>query len=248
MSTTTAAALAGLAVVVGVRPWPGWAASRGGGVPGARLGRRAGGRPSGRQLQLAAGVGALVIGGLTVGGVAGWVVGVGLMAAAMPAVAHLHARQRPVRPDSRLAMTLDLAAAALRAGQPVASALAVAAPAASGSSARALREVSGLLRLGAEPGEAWRSVADDPVLGRVARTAARSATSGARLAIGWEQLADELRAELQAAATARAHRAGVWAIAPLGLCFLPAFVCLGIVPVVVTVARAAFGGLGGLGS
>jgi hypothetical protein len=166
----------------------------------------------------------------------------------MWAVGYADARPRPARPDAALALTLDLAAAALRAGQPVSWALAAAGPAASAGTGAALREVAGLLRLGAEPAEAWRSVADDPVLGRVARTAARSASSGARLASGWEQLADELRAELQAAATARAHRAGVWAIAPLGLCFLPAFVCLGIVPVVVTVARGAFGGLGGLGS
>jgi len=35
---------------------------------------------------------------------------------------------------------------------------------------------------------------------------------------------------------AAARKVGVLAVAPLGLCFLPAFVCLGIVPVVVGLA------------
>jgi pilus assembly protein TadC len=71
----------------------------------------------------------------------------------------------------------------------------------------------------------------------VASTARRSAESGVRLARGFEVLADELRADSRAAAAARAQRAGVWAIAPLGLCFLPAFACLGIVPVIVGIAH-----------
>jgi hypothetical protein len=32
-------------------------------------------------------------------------------------------------------------------------------------------------------------------------------------------------------------------MAPLGLCFLPAFVCLGVVPVVVGIAKGVFGAL-----
>ncbi|MDQ3055153.1 MAG: type II secretion system protein F, partial [Actinomycetota bacterium] len=39
----------------------------------------------------------------------------------------------------------------------------------------------------------------------------------------------------------RAQRAGVALMAPLGLCFLPAFVCLGVVPVVVGIASRVFG-------
>jgi hypothetical protein len=54
----------------------------------------------------------------------------------------------------------------------------------------------------------------------------------------WEDTAAGLRGELRAVALARAARAGVLGMAPLGLCFLPAFVCLGVVPDVV----ALFGG------
>jgi pilus assembly protein TadC len=177
--------------------------------------------------------------GLRPGGLSACVVG--------PAAAYLVRRldQRKVRAPPRrdLAVCLDLVAAALASGQPLASALVLAAPVAQAATAAKLSHVAGLLRLGADPGEAWRELSDDDVLAPVAQAACRSADSGIRLARGFEQVAVEVRAHVRAAAQARAQRAGVWAIAPLGLCFLPAFVCLGVVPVVVGIARDAFGGL-----
>ncbi len=44
------------------------------------------------------------------------------------------------------------------------------------------------------------------------------------------------RRRRSAASGAAAERAGVLIAGPLGLCFLPAFVCLGIVPVVAGLA------------
>jgi pilus assembly protein TadC len=49
-------------------------------------------------------------------------------------------------------------------------------------------------------------------------------------------LAAEVRATAGDAAEAHAQRASVLITAPLGLCFLPAFLCLGVVPVVVGLA------------
>ena len=40
---------------------------------------------------------------------------------------------------------------------------------------------------------------------------------------------------------AAVRRAGVWVLAPLGACFLPAFVCLGVVPLVIGIAGDALG-------
>jgi pilus assembly protein TadC len=40
---------------------------------------------------------------------------------------------------------------------------------------------------------------------------------------------------------ARAERVGVWTLLPLGCCFLPAFVCLGVLPVVLGVAGQVLG-------
>ena len=173
--------------------------------------------------------------------VIGWPIGLFVAAVAGPLAAHgvilLAQRSVAVLPDADLALALDLAAAALRCGQPLASALHLAAPAAGAAEDR-LRQVAVLLRLGAEASEAWAEVASGP-LAPLARAAVRSADSGVRLAAVFETLARDLRRDLVAAAQHRAQRVGVSALAPLGLCFLPAFVCLGIVPVVVGIARTA---------
>ncbi len=161
-------------------------------------------------------------------------------------VARLHGRpaRAPAARARALPLTLDLVAAALRAGRPFAEALALAAPAAGDPLAAELARVAGLLRLGADPNEAWAGLADDEVLAPVASTACRSAASGIRLATAFERAAAESRASRRAAALARAERAGVLAAAPLGLCFLPAFLCLGVVPVVVGIAHTALAGVG----
>lgn len=173
----------------------------------------------------------------------GGLVAVALAPGAAFGTGRLAGRTSKIRQDTALALTLDLMAAALRGGQPLASALVLAAPAAHGTVSNALTRVGGLLRLGADPAEAWGELAGDPVLASVAGTACRSAHSGVRLAGAFEQLAADTRAQLRTAAQARAERVGVIAMAPLALCFLPAFVCLGVVPVVVGVAKGVFTGL-----
>jgi hypothetical protein len=50
-----------------------------------------------------------------------------------------------------------------------------------------------------------------------------------------DRQADELRAARTAAAEAAARRVGVLVVLPLALCFLPAFVLAGVVPVIVAV-------------
>jgi Flp pilus assembly protein TadB len=177
--------------------------------------------------------------GPAAGGLAALVVG----PAAAWGVARLQRRPAGTAPDPALALALDLVAESMRAGQPLASALLLAAPAAGGTVAGRLGRVAGLLRLGADPEQAWALVAGDPVLAPVAAGACRSASSGIRLARTFERLAEEVREQRRAAAQARAHRAGVLAMAPLGLCFLPAFVCLGVVPTVAGIAADVLPGL-----
>lgn len=154
-------------------------------------------------------------------------------------VGHLHGRQprRGFADDTgHVPLLLDLLAAALRSGQPISASLIAVAPLAGARLGAELRQVGGLLRLGADPVHAWASLADS-ALAPAASAARRSAESGVRLARGFELLSDELRDAARAAAVARAQRAGVWAVAPLGLCFLPAFACLGIIPVIVGIAH-----------
>jgi Flp pilus assembly protein TadB len=192
-------------------------------------------------------VGAVVALGVAAVAGLGPVMGAVTAAVACPvafvAVRALARRPASTRPDRALALTLDLCAAALRAGRTMPDALTAAAEAAERSSRAALIRVAGLLRLGADPERAWAVLDPRGPLGPVAVVAARGASSGIRSAAAFERLAEEIRADCASAASTRAARAGVLGIAPLGACFLPSFVCLGIVPVVVGIAGSALAGL-----
>ncbi|MEY2249068.1 hypothetical protein AB8A21_40145, partial [Streptomyces sp. BF23-18] len=59
------------------------------------------------------------------------------------------------------------------------------------------------------------------------------------------RLAAEARAEWARTATARARRAAVMVTAPVGLCFLPAFLAIGVLPVVIGLAGGLLRGGGG---
>ena len=130
-------------------------------------------------------------------------------------------------------LALMLLAATLRSGEPLTVSVELAAPAADDATAERLLAVVGLLRLGAAPEQAWIDDDGDAAWTTIARVARQSSHSGVRAAAAFEQLAVELRARRRAAGEAKAERAAVYAVAPLGLCFLPAFVCVGIVPVVI---------------
>ncbi|MFE7801720.1 type II secretion system F family protein [Nocardia sp. NPDC057440] len=150
-----------------------------------------------------------------------------------------------------VASVFDLLAACLRAGLPMAGAARAVAPGAPVVLGAALFRAADLLALGADGATAWERAAADAV-GRpgaaevesLARMARRSARSGASLAVAIGELAEQHRGAVEDMAAARAERAGVMISGPLGLCFLPAFICLGIVPVVIGLAgRVLDGGL-----
>lgn len=153
------------------------------------------------------------------------------------------AKGRARDPDPlAVASCLDVLAVCLEAGMAVPTAAAAAAPCAPPKLAGVLCRAAGLLALGADPVVAWSISPDEPVnaadtqLDALLRLARRSASSGAALAGGVAELADQSRHDAAHAATATAERAGVLIAGPLGLCFLPAFVCLGLVPVVAGLA------------
>ncbi|MGF1427849.1 type II secretion system F family protein [Kitasatospora sp. LaBMicrA B282] len=104
-----------------------------------------------------------------------------------------------------------------------------------------LTGVAAELALGAPPVAVWERLGDEsPALAPLARCLVRTTISGTPPAASLAGLAVVQRAAATRAAHARVRRAGVLATAPLGLCFLPAFVLIGVVPVVVGLA-AAFG-------
>ena len=130
----------------------------------------------------------------------------------------------------------DELAACLRAGLSLDRAVRAVAASLPGTVADALSEVADLLALGADPAEAWAPALDEPATVRLARAARRSARSGAAVAEVATTVAADVRAEAAEAVSARAERAGVLVAGPLGLCFLPAFLALGIAPVVIGLA------------
>src|SRR4051812_13470476 len=127
---------------------------------------------------------------------------------------------------------VGLLAGALRSGQPADEALAVVVSALPGPAAAGLAEVVPRLRLGIDPAQVWAGLSRDPALAPLGRTLARAQTTGAPVVAAVERLADELARSARADAEDRARAVGVKAAVPLGLCLLPAFVLIGIVPVV----------------
>jgi pilus assembly protein TadC len=197
--------------------------------------------PSGRRrpdlIRLGAALGGLAV-AVVLGGWSGPVAGVlatvlldRLLRRFEPATA----RRRRLREVADLPLGADLLAATLRAGAPVDRAVTSVAEALGGPLGERLRRVGRTLRLGGDPEEAWAQLG--PVAGadRLTAAAIRSSASGAALAGALTRLADDLRADRSTAVEAAARRAGVLIVLPLGLCFLPAFILAGLVPVIVAV-------------
>ena len=134
-----------------------------------------------------------------------------------------------------LPFALDLLAGVLRAGLPVGAAVHLVAASIGGPLGQRLDLVGRELARGVDPTRAWVAVAGLPGGGRLAPAVIRAADSGAALASAFGRLADDLRNSAASRAQARAQRAGVLLVLPLGLCFLPAFVVAGVVPVIVAV-------------
>jgi pilus assembly protein TadC len=159
--------------------------------------------------------------------------------AASPAGRSLETTQKPGRPDPlAVASSLDVLAVCLAAGMAVSAAAAASARSAPPILAQILCRAADLLMLGADPAVAWSAAPDsvDPQIDAVLRLARRSSASGVALADAVSGLATQCRQDATHAAAATAERAGVLIAGPLGLCFLPAFVCLGIVPVIAGLA------------
>ncbi|MGY1831109.1 type II secretion system F family protein [Geodermatophilus sp. SYSU D01180] len=177
---------------------------------------------------------------LLVGGAAG--VALGAVGAVL---ADRWLRRAPARGSAPAPVTADLPVACdllgvcLGAGLPVGAALGAVAAVVPGPLGPALADVGGRLRLGAAPRTAWHDA--PPELAGLGRVLVRAGESGAAAVPALRVLAAEARAAARSRAEAGVRRAGVWVLAPLGLCFLPAFVCLGIAPMVIGIAGQVFG-------
>ncbi|SCX39469.1 Type II secretion system (T2SS), protein F [Klenkia marina] len=143
------------------------------------------------------------------------------------------------RVRSDLPLVCDLLAVCLAAGTPVGAGVGAVGAAVGGPLGDALVAVARQLQLGAAPRTAWHRAPTDAAA--LARVVVRAGESGSSVVPALHALAGDLRAAQRTATAAAVQRAGVWVLAPLGLCFLPAFLCLGVVPLVLGIAADVLG-------
>lgn len=187
---------------------------------------------------------AMTVGGLAGAVVLGLVPGAGwsapLLVGAGAGVAYV-ASGRIVSPATlrrrrRLAAdlpgALELMASCLAAGLPVRGAAAAVAGAYGGPLADDVGGVLAQIAIGDSEGHAWLRLADDPVWSLVARDLARSVQSGATLVDLLHRHAERARKERHGVIVEAARTVGVRSVLPLMACYLPAFLLVGIVPVV----------------
>lgn len=182
--------------------------------------------------------GALLAGWVLVGGVTGAAVGV----LAAFGVWRWQARERPptgVDPreaERQLPFAADLLAACLEAGAGPVEAAEVVGESLGGPLGERLARAGAELRLGGEPGAGWGRLSQIPGARTLAECLERAARTGAPAAEPVSRLASGLREDRARRAGARAQRAAVLVTAPVGLCFLPAFLAIGVAPVVIGMA------------
>ncbi|WP_436844534.1 type II secretion system F family protein [Streptomyces wuyuanensis] len=149
------------------------------------------------------------------------------------------------RAAEQLPLAAELLAACVSAGAgPREAALAVG-QSLGGPVGERLARTAAELRLGSEPARAWGRFGGIPGAVGLARCLERAAASGAPAAEPVARLAAGLRAERARIAASRAQRAQVLITAPVGLCFLPAFLAIGVAPVVIGLATGLLHGNGG---
>lgn len=139
--------------------------------------------------------------------------------------------RRDERAEVDIAVLLDLLAAALRVGSPIPQALSAVGIAASGRLGAKIRRVAAHLALGSEWESAWNHAEEDSGLRAIKSSLAPAWISGAPVAALLDHAKKRVRAERAANDSEAAKRLGVQLILPVALCYLPAFVVLGLVPV-----------------
>lgn len=164
-------------------------------------------------------------GGLGLGAVAAVVVH-RLVESAEPAAQR---REREaVRRD--LPVLVLLLATALRGGCSAGLAARQVCAALPGPAANRLAVVGDQLALGVDPERVWAALEAEPELAPLGRALARAERTGAPVAAVLARLADDLATAGRAGVEDRARAVGVRAALPLGVCLLPSFLLLGIVP------------------
>lgn len=176
-----------------------------------------------------------VAGWAFVGGAAGIIAGAVLAPLAWRTLSNARSPgdiQREKRLTAAYPLVVELLALALSAGADIASALRVVAAAVGDPWKARLAVPLNALEVGQPSGEVWAALERDPSTAGLGRALSRSQVTGVPVAEAMRRLATDLREDADLAAQADARTIEVRAAVPLGVCFLPAFVLLGVVPLV----------------
>lgn len=141
------------------------------------------------------------------------------------------ARRRQTQLQQQTPLVADLLASCMASGATIQAAVSAVARAIDPPMSEAMAIVERSLAVGAP--DPWSELAPSPL----ARAMQRSTRSGAPLADVLPLIAEELRRDARLRAEAAARSAGVRAVLPLVACFLPAFLLIGVVPVVASLAQ-----------
>lgn len=137
----------------------------------------------------------------------------------------------------------DMLAACAAAGVPLPRALSVVADAADAPIRNLLASAAARTALGADPEEAWLPMAEESATAPIARAILRATSTGSAVAASLADAADELRAAARSSVEQQAQAVAVKTVGPLGVCFLPAFVLIGVVPLVAALLDTTVNGL-----
>lgn len=191
--------------------------------------------------RLVAGLGSAAVVQLLVPGLVGAVTGVLAGTLVGVGVGFLAPRSDLLRQRIQLPDALDFLAVCLDAGQPVSGAVDAVASISPPATRRILEGVGAQLALGRAGPLAWQELRGDPVWGRVAADVARAERSGTGLADLLRRHAEDARVDARDASVREARKVGVKSVIPLMACFLPAFILVGVVPIVAGLLRDFFG-------
>lgn len=142
---------------------------------------------------------------------------------------------RPAAVSVDVVLVLELVDAAVATGVALPRALVAVGSAIGGARGEALRRAGSALVLGASWSTAWSGAGD--ALPVVADALEAAWVTGSAPGPALRACADAVRRERRGRVREAAGSLGVRLVLPLGVCFLPAFVLLGIVPVVLSFAR-----------
>lgn len=165
----------------------------------------------------------------------GWIVAVGAFVGVWVTIGRAEpasARREREQMARELPQVIQLIGLVLASGGSLGEAIRQVAAAFPGPAVEPLRRAEARLAVGMAAADVWLELAAQPGLERVGRALCRAEGSGVPIAAMVQGLGVDLAREERARTEDAARTVGVRAAVPLGLCLLPAFLVIGIVPVI----------------